>query len=230
MVDYEKDVEEEADEFILDHEDNIKEAITDNTEDFSEVETKYGEIRDSFHEVVIDRAYSPSDAVCVLENCENEETDSGLWEGQDWRDELSSRAAYSFGNDVWFKCEEIYNELKERVETMLDENAELERAVAIEKVFVQHKQEGETEPVEKGSEEEKELLRRWLNLNKDAGLWGGYPVGSSYIDARCGTGYGMPDVKDFVDFDHEMVYKLPWMRGKYKDGVEIRLKELKDSF
>jgi hypothetical protein len=235
-MDYDKDVENDAVNFIEEHEDEIKEAIADQKE-FDGVGTRYGDIRDAFHEAVIDVAYSPSDAVYILESCENEETDSGLWEGKDWRDELSAIAAYSFGNDVWFKCEEIYKELKERVSELIyefeddldgskEEFDEAREEAAITQAWKEFVAEHTTKSIEKDSEEERELLQRWLALSKDASWWAGYPIGSSYIDARCGTGHGMPDVKDFVDFDHEIAQKLPWMQGKRKDDVEMRLDEL----
>ena len=63
-------------------------------------------------------------------------------------------------------------------------------------------------------------------MNQDAGMRGGYPVGSSYIDARCGTGHGMPEVKDYVEFDHEFAQRVPWLSGKYKDVVQNRHDEL----
>lgn len=228
MVDYEKDVEDEAKGFLADYEDMIKQAIKEG-KDFDR--NDIDDLDTAFHENITDRAYSPEDAVFILEHCENEETDSGLWEGSDWRDELSARASYSFSNDVWFKCEEIYKQIKEEYESHLatpdteeeelpeEELPEEEQNKLLDRLFEEHTS-TKLEPVEKGSQEEKELIERWLRLNENAGLWGGYPVGSSYIDARCGSGHGMPDVKDYVDFDRELAQRCPHLADKRKEAVK----------
>lgn len=224
MVDYYKDVETEAKDFLANNEDMIKGALEDGKDfDLNDIDGLDG----AFHYDITDRAYSPRDAVFVLENTDNEETDSGLWEGQDWRDELSTRAAYSFSNDVWFKCEEIYKEMQEEIErrrnALLPEDEkeleEEEEQKILDEVFKEHTT-TKLEPVEQGSKEEKRLIERWLELNKGAGMWGGYPVGSSYIDARCGTGHGMPEIKDYVDFDREFSQQVPHLADKRRAEVE----------
>ena len=218
MVDYEKDVEDEAKDFLSEYKDDLKRAIKEEKEfDRNDIEV----LDDAFHENITDRAYSPEDAVFILEHCDNEETDSGLWEGQDWRDELSTRAAFSFSSDVWFKCEQIYNEIKEEYESQRnteDEDSE-ENDKLLDQLFEQYTS-TKLEPVKQFSREEKELIERWLRLNENASLWGGYPVGSSYIDARCGSGHGMPDIKDYVDFDREFAQRVPHLNGKHRDTVK----------
>lgn len=225
MVYYEKDVEQEAKDFLDNHEDDLKEAIKEG-KDFDR--NDIDDLDSWFHEEITDRAYSLEDAAFVLAHSSEVETDSGLWEGQDPGDAISTQAAFTFSNDVWFKCEEIYKEIKEEYEsqkTEIDEKTEdedkteQENGKLLDKLFQQYTS-TKLEPVDQGSVEEKRLIEKWLNLNKDSGLWGGYPVGSSYIDARCGTGHGMPDVKDYVDFDHELAQQVPHLSGKYKDAVQ----------
>jgi len=228
MPNYEKDVEEDANDFIKEMREYIEKAIADNECDFDDIKTEYGDLRDRFHEDIIDRAYSPEDAIFILQNCENEEMDGGLWEGLDWREQLSARAAYTYGNDVWIKIEEIVQELQSRIDDAEHGNESTDdlREEIAETVFDAWEQEQTVQPIEKNSQEELELLRSWRYLQNKAGWWGGYPVGSSYIDSRCGTGHGMPDIKDFVDLDHEMARKLPHIAGKRKEDVEARIKEL----
>jgi hypothetical protein len=102
----------------------------------------------------------------------------------------------------------------------LDERAAQE---AIESFIARHT--NNVEPCEKGSDEEAFVLRRWLTLNDRVGLRGGYPLGGSYIDARCGVGYGMPDEKDYVDYDHLAADRVPHMRGANREQVEAYIKK-----
>lgn len=75
-------------------------------------------------------------------------------------------------------------------------------------------------PIEPGSEEEKSALNKWFSLGSKAGMWSGYPIGESYIDTRVGSGHGIPEVKDYVDYDHIVAAQLPHLAGKYKNDVQ----------
>lgn len=252
-MNYTQDVLEDAVDFLQNHPDEIKEAILEDT-DFSDIED--GEIRDWLHEEVTDRYYSLAAAAYIIENCENEETDCGLYEGLDARDAMSVIAAYSYSSDVWFKAEELYEEMRSELDTKwvvletetsevvdeFDTEEEADECVSeidddggdfevaelhdIDEIWQNFIDENTIQPVEVGGDAELYLLKEWLRLCDDSGMWGGFPLGSSYIDARCGTGHGMPDVKDFVDFDHDVRYQLPDMRGKRRDEIAIRIEEL----
>lgn len=223
---YRKEIEIEAKDFFQQFADEIKEAISEESEfDYNEIDN----LDSMFHETITDRAYSMSDATVILEKCDNREEDSGIWEGQSIERQLSAMAAYSYSNDVWFACVELYNEIKENFEESRDE-LELEDSEDEEKVraildgHFEDLTKTKPEPVEKGSIKEKELVQRWLRMNKeDAGMRGGYPLGSAYIDARCGSGHGMPRVKAYVDFDNEIRYLVPHLAGKYKSEVKAYL-------
>ena len=239
-MDYQKDINEEAVGFILEYEEDFQQAIVDGLEfDRNDINS----LDENFHCDIVDRGYSLTDAAFVIENCENEETDSGLWDGQDANTAISTIAAFSFGNDVWEKCEEIYNglverfnEIKEKIKEAYEEDAEddeieeddlvYNEKEIVEEIFKQLRIEHEIAPVE-DVDEQIRLIERWLELNENAGLWGGYPVGSSYIDSRCGTGYGMPEIKDYVDFDRELAQKIPAIARKRKEDVILFLEELK---
>jgi hypothetical protein len=84
---------------------------------------------------------------------------------------------------------------------------------------------GKLEPCVPGSDDEAFVLRTWLRLNEQAGLRGGYPLGGSYIDARCGVGYGMPDQKDYVDFDDMAGKRVPHLYGANREQVEAYVKK-----
>jgi hypothetical protein len=270
MPDYEKDVEEDAKDFIENHDDVIIEAIAEYLESpgRSEINLYSMNLDDSFHEEVVDRSYSLEDAAFIISASDDPESDSGLWEGQEPADALSTQAAYTYGNDVRSRCEAILEEIIEFAEDLYHEDddelrekfsryAELEEYRESNNIDPEEREEliklcdeltGKVAPISAenaakqalddyfkdqsitpitpGSDEEIWTIKHWLDLNNRAGLWGGYPVGSSYIDARCGSGHGMPDIKDYVDFDHEMAQKLPHLRNKGREQVRARLDEL----
>jgi hypothetical protein len=108
MVYYMGEVRKEAVDFIGDCFDDVLSAF-ENDEDrlFDE-----SGVDDAFWESVIDRSYSLSDAAFVIENSNNVESDSGLWDGKDPAEALETQAAFTYGNDVRNEVEEIYEDLK----------------------------------------------------------------------------------------------------------------------
>jgi hypothetical protein len=74
------------------------------------------------------------------------------------------------------------------------------------------------EPIEPGSEEERRELLEWLRAGRNSSR-GGYPLGGSYIDARCGHEYGTPE-HAYVSSDNELGARLPHLRGKYARDVK----------
>lgn len=74
--------------------------------------------------------------------------------------------------------------------------------------------------LEPGSCEEGQLLKRWLKMNADVGMRGGYPLGEAYIDMRCGVGYGMPDQFAYVRLDNEAGKQLPHLHGQPRPYIE----------
>ena len=218
-LDYEREVEKEAKEFLSEHEDEIVELLTDSAKELSE------ELYESLNED-LDRSYTPEDATFVLENSENEETDSGLWEGvSDWREELNIRAAYTYINDVRSEIDYIYKQMYEDFESAsadlnFDDEDYVEKLESLAKSILSEAVKEPIKQVEPGSEEEKEILSEWITLNKNVGERGGYPLGGSYIDARCGTGFGMPDQYEYVMTDRKVGKQLPHLAGKYRKDVQ----------
>lgn len=75
--------------------------------------------------------------------------------------------------------------------------------------------------IEPGSDLEKRKLRRYLELSRSTGsMRAGYPLGSAYIDARCGTGYGNGDEYELVELNRELGRRCPHLAGKY--GQDLR--------
>lgn len=215
-MNYLKDVLGDAVSFLQDHEEAIKDAIVDDL-DFDRNDINC--LDEDFHLDITDRAYTLSDAAYIIENCENEETDSGLWENQQPEDAIKTKAAFSFSMDVWLKCEELYQEIQVRYDEIEEEGTPEGGMVDLawqefEEKYIK------VETYVLGSPDEERTLKRWLDLNANAGIWSGSPFGSSYIDTRCGSGHGMPVIKDFVDFDNQAAAKLPHLKGKYRSDIQ----------
>lgn len=221
-LNYEKVIEKDAKEFISEHIDEFVELLIEREEEPSD-ELLYGTLEES-----LDRSYTPEDSIFILNNSENEETDSGLWAGvDDWRRELEIRAAYTYLNDVREEirsiCKEAYDEFIDTVDEDPEYNGdkETERAKSILSSYVETK----IERVEPGSEREKEILSEWIRLNSNVGERGGYPLGGSYIDSRCGVGFGMPDQYEYVQTDRMAAKQLPHLDGKYRNDVRKYFEE-----
>ena len=86
-----------------------------------------------------------------------------------------------------------------------------------------------TVPYDEEDDSEKKIymIERYLSLADSASMWSGYPVGGSYIDSRCGVGFGMPNIHDYVEYDHEIARAIPDIRGMQKSEVIKYLGELK---
>ena len=110
-MDYSNEIEREAVNFLLNHEEMIVEALKEN-KDFDR--NDIDDLDTAFHENIVDKAYTTKDAAYVIDNCRNPETDSGLWEGQEPIESLQSMAAWSFANDVWVELMELYDTMNKR--------------------------------------------------------------------------------------------------------------------
>lgn len=245
MVNYESEVRKEAVDFIEEVMDDIKESLRSG-DDYLFNDS---EIDDRFFECVTDRSYSLSDAAFVLENSRNCETDSGLWEGQEPEQAVETKAAFTFANDVRSEVDDIYNDLAseysvkyddiynelmekspEKIDADEDDYDPEEDAQDIALKFTEEYFYDEYDPkveVVTNKSDKIRMLERYIALKGSAGLWSGYPVGSSYIDSRCGIGYGMPGVHDYVEYDHMISRAIPDICGKGEREVQTYLEELK---
>ncbi len=231
---YDNEIEKEAVDFLAEHEEMIVAALVAGGDwDYNDIE----DLDSSWHEQIVDRSYTLQDAAYILGECHEQETDRGLWEGLSAEDAMSAQAAYSYANDVWFKCQEFYDEMKGRMTELVDDSADNKDPGSLGDTEGQAAQQAYDEferrngpamyaAVERDSDDERSQIHDWLTLNAAAGTWGGYPVGGSYIDSRCGSGHGMLEIKEYVDFDREFAQKVPWLNGKGKSVVQARYDEL----
>lgn len=223
-MDYDKDLLNDVVSFLEEIEDEIKTALIDGAE-FGDIDD--GEIRCRMEESIY-TPFSLEDAAFVINNCENEETDAGLCEGLDQTDAIIAMAVYSYSADAWDKAEELYDEMfTEYVDE--DDGLRFDKMDMANIVWDEFLKRHTIEPVDAGGITELTILEHWIRLNNNAGMWNRSPFGGAYIDARCGVGYSMPDIKNFVDCDRTAQYQLPHMNGKCRDDVKARIDELKET-
>lgn len=239
MVHYSDEVRKEAVDFIEEMMDEFIDAMQNENDYFFE-----NDVEDRFFECVCDRLYTLTDAAFVIENSDNVETDSGLWEGQEPAEALETQAAFTFSNDVHSEVEEIYENVKSEYnlhyQVVYDELADkhsddddydptedaMEAASLVAKEYFEETY-GDKVEVVTGAGDRIRMIERYLALGNNASLWDGYPCGSSYIDSRCGVGFGMPEIHDYVEFDHMIVKAIPEINGKGKSEIKKYLEELK---
>jgi len=218
MKSYDDEILEEAVDFLKENEDDIIQAIMGD-KDFDRNEIS---CLDTFEEFV-DPSFSTEDALVILDESHDEGEDYGE---QDPEKALVNKAMSAYQNDAWTKTEDLYNQMKEQLDDITPVEGQTVEKTAFDEIVRENTSLAPL-PVKKDSKEELDLLREWLSLNDRAGgFWAGCPLGQSYIDARCGSGHRMPDIKDFVDFDHEVREKVPWLAGKYRRDVQARFDEL----
>jgi hypothetical protein len=92
----------------------IIEQLVENGEASSDYNNDYDNGDGIFHEEIVDKDYSPSEAIELLNDLyEYEEEDSGLWEGQGWEQILATKAAFTYGNAVGDEWNDLINEINE---------------------------------------------------------------------------------------------------------------------
>jgi len=239
MVRYSDEVRKEAVDFIEEMMDEFITAMQNEDDYFFN-----SDVEDRFFECVCDRAYTLSDAAFVIENSDNVETDSGLWEGREPAEALETQAAFTFSNDVHCEAEEIYESVKSEYDlhyqVVYDELADkhsddddydptedaMEAASQVAKEYFEETY-GDKIEIVTGTGDRIRMIERYLALGNNASLWDGYPCGSSYIDSRCGVGFGMPEIHDYVEFDHMIAKAIPEIDGKGKNEIKKYLEDLK---
>ncbi len=110
--------DEDAKEFIHVYlVDEIIEQLIEDGEFGEDIMNDFANRDSSFHETIVDRYYNDKEAIDLISDLyEYEETDSSIWEGLDWSEVLSSKAAWTYGNAVYDKATEILNEIREKIE------------------------------------------------------------------------------------------------------------------
>ena len=157
---------------------------------------------------------------------------------------VETQAAFTFSNDVRSEVEEIYESVKseydEKYSKICDEleakhfdeedyepsEDAMEAASQFAKEYFQDEYHESTKVITEKVDKLR-MIERYLDLGNHASSWSGYPCGSSYIDFRCGVGFGMPEIHDYVEFDHMIAKAIPDISGKGKREIRKYLEDLK---
>jgi hypothetical protein len=74
------------------------------------------------HENHVDKWYSIIDAATLIDQLDEfEETDSGLWEGQSFKEAIGTCAAFTYGNAVMSEWHDLIEKINEEAEGIIDE-------------------------------------------------------------------------------------------------------------
>lgn len=116
---YRKDAAGDARDMAENFLDEIVSQIEDKGEASTDINNDYSG-GDEYHNQHSDRSYRLMEAAELLDQLSDfEETDSGLWEGQDPRDAVSTMASFTYANAVISYWEDLIKEINEKV---ADEN------------------------------------------------------------------------------------------------------------
>jgi|GEM_PF-3187374 len=217
MSEYYDDIENRARDFVKDNKDNIIEAMVNEFDDLFDDDEILDALSCDLPPMTV------SDAAIAVEESVNEADDPGLWEGLNPMDAIISMGTYTMEMDIRDEIQEIYRDMYSEYEDAMledDEKDDWDNRDIAEKIFKEWAQEDEVPKGVPGSQGEKSDIERWLEMNRNAGLRGGYPLGHAYIDMRCGTGYSQPDQLRYVNFDNNMGAMYPHLSGKYTHEVK----------
>lgn len=108
---------------------NFFEQIIDQVLEDQEVSDDIYKYDESYHhETHIDKYYTLREAVDIIEEYgEFEETDSGLWQGCDFKTSLTTCAAFTYGNAVYSCWIDLVNEINDEISNNLTLQELLER-------------------------------------------------------------------------------------------------------
>jgi hypothetical protein len=106
----------------------LDEIVSRAFDDRDEVPTGIDEWSDSYHhETHVDRSYSLMEAAEILDQLSKyEETDRGLWEGQEPRDAVITQAAFTYGNAVYQEFRTLVESVNEAISEVFPEIADEE--------------------------------------------------------------------------------------------------------
>jgi DNA-binding transcriptional MerR regulator len=112
------DAKDTVEEFL----ETIIESLIDNEEVSDDLFNDYPNGDSYHHETHTDRSYSLLEAAKLLDALgDYEETDSGLWEGQEPRDAVATQAAFTYGNAVLSMWQDYIKEINDVASQVVDE-------------------------------------------------------------------------------------------------------------
>lgn len=130
-MNYYKDIQDEAQGFMQEYQEEIIEALVDDVGTWESVP-----IQTVFREKIAP-SLTFNDAVTVLDETENLETDDGLWDGWQPKDAVVLQAYYSYQADVFAACDKLYTAMQETFVADVDNDAtQEEQRTLAHRVFI----------------------------------------------------------------------------------------------
>lgn len=120
--DYRQKAEEDARDTVSEYQDEILEKLIEDGKASDDLLNDYGNGDAYHHESHVDKFYSLLDAAELIDQLsEHEETDSGLWDGQQPKEAIGTCAAFTYGNAVYSEWTDLIDEINGEAETIIDD-------------------------------------------------------------------------------------------------------------
>ncbi len=122
MSNYRNDALNNARETVQEFRNEILEKLTESGEASSDLLNDYGRGDSWHHETHIDKLYDLTDAAELIDQLsDHEETDSGLWAGQQPKDAIGTCAAFTYGNAVYSEWVDLIEAINDEAEGILND-------------------------------------------------------------------------------------------------------------
>jgi hypothetical protein len=119
---YLADAASDARDTVGEYADEILEQLLDKGEASDDLYNDYPDGNSWHHESHVDKWYSLQEAADVLNQLDEfEESDSGLWEGQDMKTAFSTCAAFTYGNAVYSEWTDLIKQINDEAANIISE-------------------------------------------------------------------------------------------------------------
>lgn len=132
--DYRKSAQDDAYNMAEYFAEQIAEQIAESGKASDDINNDYPHGDSYHHENNVDHYYDLQEAAELLDQLSDyEETDSGLWEGQEPRKAIATQAAFTYGQAVWEMWSDVIKEINEAADADNWSNDGKAKAGAIQK-------------------------------------------------------------------------------------------------
>ena len=119
---YLREASDDACETIRNFADEILEQLLDSGKASDDLLNDYPNGDSWHHECHVDKWYSLTDAAELIDQLSDyEETDSGLWDGQQPKEAIGTCAAFTYGNAVYNEWHEHIEQINEEADAIIDD-------------------------------------------------------------------------------------------------------------
>ena len=119
---YLREAADDAADTVRNFADEILEQLLDDGKASDDLLNDYPDGDSWHHESHVDKWYSMIDAAVLIDQLDEfEETDSGLWQGQSFKDAISTCAAFTYGNAVMSEWHDLVQRINEKASDIIDD-------------------------------------------------------------------------------------------------------------